>query len=221
MTHLPATPVNLASDIAETAPADRRGRHPHEDGRKPVFPRPLEARGMTLSDPAGAAGHAARLRDGTPVEIRPTDVGDEDLIESAYERLSATTRYRRFLSRSPTLTKHDLDYFTQIDHQRHQALVGIDPKSGRLMGVVRYVRLPGTADAELSALVVDDWQRRGLAELLLGELTAEARTRGVERWLAIVDESNRPVIEMLERAGAVRSRIDDQLAFVLPLSATP
>jgi RimJ/RimL family protein N-acetyltransferase len=159
------------------------------------------------------------LPDGAPLLVRPVGGGDRELIAAAYDHLSDTTRYRRFLSHAAHLTRRDLDYFTHIDHHRHEAMLAIDPRTGGLVGVVRYVRIPGTSDAELSALVVDDWQRRGVARLLLRGLTDRARAEGIERYVAIVDDSNLPVVGMLERAGAERSRVDGILVFTLPLDA--
>jgi RimJ/RimL family protein N-acetyltransferase len=162
---------------------------------------------------------AEHVRDGAPLLVRPVDGGDRGLIAAAYEGLSDTTRYRRFLSHAARLSQRDLDYFTRVDHHGHEAMLGVDPDTGRLVGVVRYVRIPGTSAAELSALVVDDWQRRGVARLLLRDLTDRARAEGIERFVAIVDDSNLPVIGLLERAGAERSRVDGVLVFTVPLDA--
>jgi RimJ/RimL family protein N-acetyltransferase len=159
------------------------------------------------------------LADGAPLLVRPVGPGDRDLIAAAYDHLSDTTRHRRFLSQAVHLSPRDLDYFTHVDHHRHEAMLAIDPRTDRLVGVVRHVRIPGTADAELSALVVDDWQRRGVARLLLRLLTPHARAEGIKRYVAIVDDSNLPVIGMLERAGAGRSRVDGVLVFTLSLDA--
>jgi acetyltransferase len=160
-----------------------------------------------------------QLPDGAPLLLRPVRSGDRKLIAAAYDQLSDTTRYRRFLSHAAHLSARDLAYFTRVDHHCHEAMLAIDPRTGRLVGVVRYVRIPGTRDAELSALVVDDWQRRGVARLLLRGLTARARAEGIERYLAIVDESNLPVIGVLERAGGARSHVDGALVFTLALDA--
>lgn len=168
---------------------------------------------------AGPAVEEVHLPDGAPLLVRPVGGGDGELISAAYDHLSDTTRYRRFLSHAAHLSRRDLDYFTHVDHHRHEAMLAIDPRSGGLVGVVRYVRIPATSEAELSALVVDGWQRRGVARLLLRALTARARAEGIERYVAIVDDNNLPVIGMLERAGAGRSRIDGVLVFTLPLAA--
>lgn len=172
---------------------------------------------MTL---AGSTAFAdVRLPDGAPLLVRPVDAGDAELIGNAYDHLSDTTRYRRFLSHAAHLSRRDLDYFTHVDHHGHEAILAIDPHTDGLVGVVRYVRIPGTTDAELSALVVDSWQRRGVARTLLRALTARARAEGIKRYVAIVDDSNLPVIAVLERAGAARSRVDGVLVFTLALDA--
>jgi GNAT superfamily N-acetyltransferase len=64
------------------------------------------------------------------------------------------------------------------------------------------VRESGRTDtAEVAAVVVDDWQGRGVATALLTELTRRARARGLSRYKAIVAADNRAVLEALAKLG--------------------
>jgi GNAT superfamily N-acetyltransferase len=149
----------------------------------------------------------ASLRDGSEVAIRPIEPDDKALLVDAFERLSDESRYRRFLSPVNELTSEDLSYLTEVDHRRHEALIALDPASGRALGVARFVRVPRERDAaEVSVVVVDDWQRRGLGTLLMERLSDRARGLGIEHYLALVAPSNRQVIEVLDRIGPVRRK---------------
>src|SRR5436305_9836438 len=105
---------------------------------------------------------AVALRDGSNVLLRPLEPGDQDLIASIYRDMSERTRRLRFLAPARDLTPEDLDYLTQVDHKRHEAVVAIEAETGRPLGVARYVRVPGERDsAEVAVVVLDEWQNRG------------------------------------------------------------
>src|SRR5262249_49087414 len=56
-----------------------------------------------------------------------------------------------------------LEAYTRIDHVRHEALAALDPKSGNVVGVVRYVCHPvEPTEAEVTYVVADAWQHRGV-----------------------------------------------------------
>ena len=138
--------------------------------------------------------------------IRPIAGDDKALLADAFARLSEESRQRRFLTPATELTAEDLHYLTEVDHRRHEAMVAIDLGDGRLVGVARYVQVPGEREtAEVAVAVVDEWQRRGVATTVLGALSARARENEVERFRAYVSSDNAIVIQALERAGAVHS----------------
>ena len=146
------------------------------------------------------------LRDGRAVLIRPIAPDDKRLLAEAFERLSEESRQHRFLTPATELSPEDLAYLTEVDHRRHEAMVAIDPSDGQLVGVARYVRVPGEpGHAEVAVAVVDDWQRRGVATALLMALSAQARENGIERFRAYVSSDNAVVVDALGRAGAVRT----------------
>ena len=135
-----------------------------------------------------------------PVAIRPIEPEDRERLVEGFERLSPESRYRRFFAAIPRLTSRQLDYLTQVDHHDHEALVAIDPGSGRLVGVARYART-GPGVAEPAIVVADDWHGRGVASELLDRLVQRAIDEGVERFEAPVLASNAEAIHVLRRLG--------------------
>jgi hypothetical protein len=88
-----------------------------------------------------AAGRqAVRLADGAHVIVRPIGEEDAEGFAHAFTRLSDESRRRRFLSATPRLSARTLTYLTAVDHDQHVALVAVEPKSGEILGSVRYVR---------------------------------------------------------------------------------
>ena len=153
----------------------------------------------------------AELRDGTAVAVRQIEPEDKPLLSDAFERLSEESRRRRFMGPAEELTEEDLVYLTEVDHRRHEALVGLHPETGEILGVARWFRLPGEREvAELAVAVVDDWQGRGLGSALVTAINGRTREEGILRYHAVVSADNVQVIEALERNGAVRSDAGDE-----------
>jgi GNAT superfamily N-acetyltransferase len=144
-----------------------------------------------------------RLRDGSEVMIRELTPLDAPVLAEAFERLSTESRDLRFLGSKPRLSTVELEYLTDVDGHSHEALGAVDVVTGRGVGVARFVRLaPEAPVAEVAVTVVDDWQRRGLATLLLEELNERARAEGIERYTALVSGENRAVVALLDHIGA-------------------
>jgi len=126
-----------------------------------------------------ALGAPIALRDGSQVRIRQGHHTDRELLLRGFERLSAESRYRRFLAPMKELTESTVRYLTEIDHHDHEAMIALDEQTGEGIGVARYVRDPDHRDvAEVAVTVIDDWQGRGLGTLLLEVISARAREEG-------------------------------------------
>jgi RimJ/RimL family protein N-acetyltransferase len=135
---------------------------------------------------------------GTRLLIRPVGPEDKPLIADGFERLSARSRYRRFFRPLDSLSDRDLAYLTEIDHHDHEALAALDPETGQLIGVARFVRSDASDEAEVSVVVGDPWQRRGVATALLEHLVERARAEGVAHFVALVMDENVEALKLFE-----------------------
>ena len=143
-----------------------------------------------------------KLRDGRAVDVRPLERRDRRLLAAAIRHLSDHSRYLRFASPKSQMTERELDHLVRVDHHTHEALVAIDPLTGRGVAVARYIQLPGEPGvAELAATVADDWQGIGLGSALLARLRRRACDEGHTALRAFVLAVNRPAIALLRRAG--------------------
>ena len=146
--------------------------------------------------------HRLTLRDGADVVVRPIAPTDRDALLAGFERLSEESRYRRFLGPMETLGPSMLAYLTEVDHHDHEALIALDPPSGDLVGVARFVRTaPGTAEAAVT--VADGWQGRGLGTGLTAMLAERAMEEGIDRVVAVLLAQNRDMIDLLASVGSV------------------
>jgi RimJ/RimL family protein N-acetyltransferase len=136
--------------------------------------------------------------------IRPIEPADKPLVRAFYHDLSDRSKRLRFLVPTNEISDEDLHYLTDVDHRRHEAMVALD--DDRLIGVARYVRVPGDREAaEVAIVVADDRQNQGIGTALLDSLTERARENGIVRYTAVVSPDNDIVLGALDRAGATRT----------------
>src|ERR1700733_11709617 len=148
-------------------------------------------------------GSRAVLRDGSPVLIRPVRSTDAPLLADGFTRLSATSRWMRFLTPKKELSPAELSFLTDLDHHDHEALGALDHGDGRGVGVARYVRQADDPwSADVAVTIVDEWQGRGLGTELLARLSDRAREENIRSFTALVAAENVAVAGLLRNARA-------------------
>lgn len=154
----------------------------------------------------GVHGERVQLADGAQIVIRPLEPDDAGELRRGLKRLSAMSAYKSFRAHITDATPEQLDYLTRIDHVRHEALAALDPHAGSVVGVVRYVCDPADPrQAEVTYVVADAWQRRGVGSALLDRLAGRARAAGVERLVATT-------LAVDARARRLLTRVADPIA---------
>lgn len=146
------------------------------------------------------------LADATAVRLRPLGREDRDGLAALFLRLSPESRHRRYLSPKFELTRRELTYLSDIDHVRHEAIGAVDERDGSIVGVARYVQVPGEAGvAELAVEVADEFQNRGVGTALTEITVQRARANDVALLTATTLWENCPARSLLRRFG-FRSR---------------
>jgi nucleotide-binding universal stress UspA family protein/GNAT superfamily N-acetyltransferase len=160
--------------------------------------------------PTRPTGRTVTLRDGARVRLRPIVPEDKAPLAASFERLSEQSRYRRFLTTKSKLSAAELAYLVdEVDHSDHEAIVALEPATGSILGIARYVRSKDDPQAaEVAVTVADDWQRRGLGRALLDRLTYRARREGVRRFSALVLGENRPALGLFAGFGEAHQHRD-------------
>ncbi len=120
-----------------------------------------------------------RLRDDTPVNIRPIRPEDEPLMVEFHGGLSEHSVYMRYfhtLQLSQRVAHERLTRICFIDYDREMVLVAVRREPERqIVGVGRLSKLYGSDEAEFAILIDDDYQGEGLGTELLGRLLQVAR----------------------------------------------
>jgi nicotinate phosphoribosyltransferase len=160
---------------------------------------------LTADDPRIAAcTTVVTVRDGSRIRIRPIVIADQEEIVRGFERLSEPSRARRFFIPPAHLSESMLRYLTEIDYASHVALgaFAIDDPGEPGVAIARYVRLSDDpACAEAAVTVLDDYQRRGIATVLLEALALIALQNGIARFCGYVQWENADVLELARGLG--------------------
>jgi len=158
-----------------------------------------------------------RAHDLDAVMIRPIRPSDADGLRDGFNRLGVRSRRLRFLGWKASLTDAEVAYFTDVDHDKHEALVAVDTTAKAGVGVARFIRDPREPEvADIAITVVDEWQGNGLGSELLRRLTEVAGCKGVQRFTALVSADNLPIRRMLAHFGddvALVGRDADTLSY--------
>lgn len=172
------------------------------------------------------------LPNGTVVSLRPLGPDDRERLAVGFERLSAESRYRRFMTPTPRLSAGELNYFSKIDYRNHFAwgVQVVKPDGLDGAGVARFVRLAGQEDAADTAYtVLDEYQGIGIGQVLFRALAIAGHVNDVRYFHFDVLAENRPMLGVLEKfgvpvdsvsAGIVHSVLDVE-SFVAGLGSWP
>jgi acetyltransferase len=144
-----------------------------------------------------------QLPDGTNMTIRPIRPEDAEIEQAFVRGLSERAKYFRFMQTIDELTPAMLARFTQIDYDREMALVAmLEQEQGeKEVGVCRYVINPDGKSCEFAIVVSDEWQRRGIAHYLMGQLMEAARHRDLEVMEGDVLTSNHEMLALAKTMG--------------------
>lgn len=120
-----------------------------------------------------------------------------------YERLSADSKFQRFVSPIPQLSESLLDQLVDsvdgVDHVAYYLFV--EDWHDLPVGIGRIVRYPDEPDlADIAVTVQDEWQGRGIATALVAFLV-EHRPVGVTRLETVVADDNPASLALLRRIG--------------------
>lgn len=143
------------------------------------------------------------LRTGEEVQIRAIFPTDKSSLQEAFRRLSENSVRFRFFGLKKELSRDDLIYFTEIDYEKHMALVATikREKIEQIIAVGRYIELQDTGtvkSAEFALAVLDEYQNRGIGSLLFECLKDIAIMKGISRFEAYVLSDNSRMCEIFK-----------------------
>jgi GNAT superfamily N-acetyltransferase len=145
----------------------------------------------------------ARRKSATGVlrRLRPLRPGDETRLQEFFYSHTLHTIYERYGGLVATMTPERAHELVSVDQSRDCALAIFSPNHRKIHAIGRYCLDPQGETAELAFVVREDQRRQGLATLLLRQLTAVARSRGLRRLWGQVNTHNAAMLGLFRRQG--------------------
>ena len=159
-----------------------------------------------------------RLRDGREVTLRAISPADAPEIAQAFERLSAASRYSRFMQHKRRLDPAALERGVNPRPGRDFAFVATIPASDGIdiVGAAQYVRAleDDATTCEFAITLAEDWRGSGLATQLLASLVRRARRDGYARMEGAVIADNSPMLALARRLGFTAQPMPDDATVI-------
>jgi acetyltransferase len=163
--------------------------------------------------------------DGVQIVLRPIRPEDEPAVVRFQAGLSAETVVARYGLNRPVQERTAHERMTRIcfaDYDRQFAIVVEAPAVGdalpEVIGMARMSRVHASDDRNLTMVIADAWQRRGVGAHVVREAVAVARGEGVGRLVAVLDRGNVGMHELLGEHGFAFETRGDQLVATLTIT---
>ncbi|MBN1254948.1 MAG: GNAT family N-acetyltransferase [Deltaproteobacteria bacterium] len=142
------------------------------------------------------------LKDGSRILLRPIKRDDVERWLDFISRLSDRTKYLRFHS-VPKLGREDAVRFCSVDYDNAFAFVAEVLRDRRrdIVAIGRYYRIPYKSSAEVSFVIEDAYQRKGIGTKFMEWLANVARDNGITTFEASVLAENMVMMNVFKDYG--------------------
>jgi acetyltransferase len=143
----------------------------------------------------------AKLKDGSPVTLRPIKPEDEPMWLELLASCSKEAIYHRFRYDFYFDSHEVATQFCFIDYDREIAIVAEIEEEGRkkLIGVGRLIADPDVEIMEYAILITDAWQKKELGYILTQYCMDVAKSREIKTLVAETTRDNKPMISVFRK----------------------
>ncbi len=140
---------------------------------------------------------------GIKLKLRPVKISDEELLKDFFYSLSDQSLYRRFISTRKDMPHERLQEMVVIDYTRELVILAVIEQNEKevVVGVGQYGIQEFQHWAEVAFAVRDDYQYKGIGQVLLSYLTQIAKRNGLLGFTAEVLVENKPMLHLFEKMG--------------------
>lgn len=126
------------------------------------------------------------------VFLRPVKPTDGPLILDIFRKLSPQSIFYRFLTHMEKLRPEQVYHLVHIDYVTEFALAAVIEEGGeeRIVGVCRAIASSDQSRAELTIVLRDDWQGRGIGKIMVKKVVMVMHRHGVSRIEILLDSRN-------------------------------
>ena len=149
-----------------------------------------------------------RLNSGQLLTLRFAEPEDAEALQDYFRRLSAQSRYSRFLGGISELPRVELDHFVHAGElDRFSILATTATKAGdsnvseTIVGEARYGVEATSGKLEFGLSVADGWQGLGVGRVLLSNMECRAAASGAEAVFGETLRTNTAMIALARKSG--------------------
>jgi hypothetical protein len=142
------------------------------------------------------------LKDGSKIVIRPIQCEDKDLVYDLLHRVSKQTLLLRYHHVKPRITEEEVKDVCNIDYRSMFILAGEKKHNNALeiVALAQYsVLLTDDSSAEVSFMVDDKEQGKGIATYMLKDLAAIAKQQGIKTFIGELTLANSVMLAVLKK----------------------
>lgn len=149
--------------------------------------------------------------DGLLFLLRPVKVSDVENLRLFFYSLSDQSLYTRFFATIEFVPQKTIRRFAVIDYSKEMTILAVLEENGAetVIGIGQYVVEKGRLAAEISLLVRDDYQNRGIGGILMDYLFAAAQREGILEISATVLKENAKMLHLFHKSGLPVASIED------------
>jgi len=153
-----------------------------------------------------------KLKDETPVTLRPIKPEDETLLDELFKSLSEESMRFRFFQLIKDMPHETLTRYCNLDYDREIAIIAETRKDKkRIIGVSRIILEPGKNCGEFAVVVGDQWQGQGLGTKLIDYITAISKEIGLKTIYGYVASGNAKMFHICTKRGFKIEPFDENL----------
>ncbi len=155
-----------------------------------------------------------KLKNGTPVLMRPIKPEDESLLDELFRSLSEETMRFRFFQIIKEMSHEILTRYCNIDYNREIAIVAEkeEGRRRRIIGVGRLILQPDRKHGEFAVVVGDQWQGFGLGSKLVDYIIEIGRDMKLESICGDVMSSNLKMFRLCTKRGFRMEPVDEEIS---------
>ena len=145
----------------------------------------------------------ALLRNGESVLLRTATASDVPAVERLMQSVSSESLQMRFMGAVSYVARSTIEFMCVSEPRDRLSLLALvgDRPDERVIGMGNYVSLGVSGKAEVSFLVHDEFQGRGISTLILERLAGIAAAHGFIGFEADVLYENQPMINVFRDSG--------------------
>jgi len=149
-----------------------------------------------------------KLKDETPVLLRPIKPEDEERFKKLFLSLSPQTMHFRFFQIIKDIPHETMTRYCNIDYDREIAIVA-ELGDKQIIGAARLIVEPDGKKAEFAILVGDEWQGLGLGDKFMDYLLRFAKEMKLQIYGLVIYDNNK-MLQLMEKYDFAIEKFDDE-----------